>query len=108
MPSYGLGWEAIDSALARLHGKAEHVVFRSPVPPEADPKRCKMVAAWKGEGGLAHWHLVTYGLTELFRKASDHPNQSGWGHELTMRIPRVGNVPPGWPIELLRFLVDTV
>ena len=49
-----------------------------------------------------HWHLVTYGLTELFAKESDEPEISGFGYELTMRVPRTGeDGPPDWPFELL-------
>jgi suppressor of fused len=33
-----------------------------------------------------HWHLVTYGLTELDAKESSDPEISGWGFELTLRV----------------------
>ncbi len=35
-----------------------------------------------------HWHLVTYGLSELDSKESDDPGVSGWGFELTMRVAK--------------------
>lgn len=33
-----------------------------------------------------HWHLVTYGLSELHAKESPDPDVSGWGFELTFRV----------------------
>jgi suppressor of fused-like protein len=59
-----------------------------------------------------HWHLVTYGLTELDEKESDDPSQSGWGFELTMRLP-VGQgtdpaAEPSWAADLLTNLAAYV
>jgi hypothetical protein len=48
-----------------------------------------------------HWLLVTLGLSELFGKESDDPATSGWGVELTMRIPASESQPPGWALRLL-------
>jgi hypothetical protein len=49
------------------------------------------------------WLLMTLGLTELFGKVSDDPDVSGWGFELTMRVPRGDSEqrPPGWALNLL-------
>jgi suppressor of fused-like protein len=33
-----------------------------------------------------HWHLVTYGLSEVDAKESPDPARSGWGFELTFRL----------------------
>jgi suppressor of fused-like protein len=33
-----------------------------------------------------HWHLVTYGLTEMHTKDTPDRNISGWGAELTLRV----------------------
>jgi hypothetical protein len=49
----------------------------------------------------AHWLLVTLGLTELFDKESDDATVSGWGFELTMRLPRAKAEPPAWALRLL-------
>jgi suppressor of fused len=38
-----------------------------------------------------HWHLVTYGLSELFEKESPDKGVSGWGFELTFRLARSGD-----------------
>ena len=48
-----------------------------------------------------HWHLVTYGLSELYDKISDDPTTSGWGYEFTFRIPLAGHEPPAWAFNLL-------
>ena len=47
------------------------------------------------------WLYLTFGLTELFEKESEDPELSGWGFELTMRVPRSGEVPPSWPSAVL-------
>jgi hypothetical protein len=54
------------------------------------------------------WLLVTFGMTELFGKGSDDPEVSGWGYEFTMRVPRDGDEPPQWSLELLQRLVKYV
>lgn len=55
------------------------------------------------------WLYVTYGLSELFDKSSDDPSISGFGFELTLRIPMPpgqngGSRPPLWPLRLLQGL----
>jgi hypothetical protein len=45
-------------------------------------------------------------LSELFEKSSTDPDVSGFGFELTLRIPRQGEAetPPVWPLRLLHAL----
>lgn len=67
-----------------------------------------------GQGGIyglsayrtdEDWLLVTFGLTELFGKESGDSQWSGWGFELTMRIPvRDAEQPPAWALNLLEKL----
>jgi suppressor of fused len=53
-------------------------------------------------GGPPHWHLVTYGLSELFAKESPDKDVSGWGFELTLRLSRDDNdEAPAWASDLL-------
>src|SRR5690606_26159789 len=61
------------------------------------------VSVYEGKGP-DHWHYVTYGLTELFEKTSADPAVSGFGYELTFRLPRnaLHDRPPVWPIRLLQ------
>ena len=47
------------------------------------------------------WLYLTFGLSELYAKVSDDPAVSGWGFELTMRVPRRDDQPPTWPVQLL-------
>lgn len=53
-----------------------------------------------------HWFYVSYGLTELWGKNSTDPEVSGFGYELTMRVPRTSDAarPPQWPFGLLSTL----
>ena len=58
----------------------------------------------------SHWHYVTYGLSELYGKHPDaDPDVSGWGFELTMRVPRGSEQEaPGWPFAMLNELAKHV
>lgn len=77
----GAGWEFLDAQWSALYpGDPDTLVFASPI---AGP--CQQVIAWPAAG---HWHLVTYGLTELDEKVSSIAEQDGWGFELTLRVPR--------------------
>lgn len=93
------GWDAIDAALAKLYPGIEpfHVA------PGAGPYLgggVQGISAYAAEG---HWHLATYGLSELYVKESTDPETSGFGYELTLRIPRSEEEsrPPDWPFLLL-------
>ena len=46
---------------------------------------------------------MTFGLSELYEKESEDLEVSGWGFELTMRLPRSSGDegPPGWALDLL-------
>ncbi len=52
-----------------------------------------------------HWHLVTYGLSDLHRTDAD-TDASGWGFELTFRVEEEG--PPLWAADLLTSLAAYV
>ena len=108
------GWWAIDQALSRLYpGQLPHqytsqTAFEpqspSPLPAVAayEVPRTKLAGAWQP----AHWHYVGYGLSELFEKLSDDPEISGFGFELTLRVPRAegDERPPAWGVRLLQAL----
>lgn len=53
-----------------------------------------------------HWHLVTYGLTELHVKESPDSQLSGWGFELTFRV--VDEDMPLWAVDFLASLASYV
>ena len=105
------GWEAIDGALARLY-------------PGADPQHLAAMLPWSMGGrdpldGISayprtepvpHWHMVGYGLTELYSKESDNAEESGWGFELTFRPARRPDEerPPMWAAALMQNLARYV
>jgi hypothetical protein len=55
-----------------------------------------------------HWHLVTYGLSELDEKVTNDASVSGWGFELTFRLARTDDERPDWAINLLANLAAYV
>jgi Suppressor of fused protein (SUFU) len=93
------GWDALDVALTAHYGPdpAQHVGYVPPAAVSANLQGCSAYAA----GDL--WVYVTYGLSELYeRRPEDDPEWSGWGFELTLRIPRgLEPGPPGWPFTML-------
>jgi hypothetical protein len=44
---------------------------------------------------------VTYGLTELYGKENEDPNVSGFGYELTFKLPKVSAAPAPWAFDFL-------
>lgn len=94
------GWDAIDAALVAVYGPAPHQhVSYEPVAGEATN-----LAGCSAHDAGDHWHLVTYGLSELWEKQpTSHPDYSGWGLELTMRVPRADGdtQAPGWAFTML-------
>src|SRR5687767_3570628 len=64
-------------------------------------------AIHRGEQPVAHWHVASFGLTELGEKETDDPTVSGCGFELTCRIPvSVSAEPPLWTCNLLLGLAN--
>ena len=96
------GWTAIDQAVEKLLRGVEPLHWGTEHLP--DQGVYGINAYRSGE----NWLYVTYGLTELFGKTSDDPQTSGWGFELTMRVPAVIEAPPNWPSRLLKSLGDYV
>ncbi len=92
------GWDAIDAALAARYGDQQPRHVGSGVPASLS-QHLQGCSAYAAEG---HWHYVTYGLSELFEPIPEaNPEVSGWGFELTMRVPRDGDEPPAWPFRML-------
>ncbi len=100
------GWAALDRAVARAYpGLVPHqFASQSPYDPDSTAPLPAVVALEATDPD--HWHLVTYGLTELFEKSSPHEDRSGFGFELTFRIPRGAGEsrPPAWPVQMLQAL----
>jgi len=103
-PVQAPGWAALDRVgLTMYPGQTPHqfasqtgydLQSKSPLP---------AICVWEAPSPL-QWHYVTYGLTELFEKSSANTDISGFGFEITLRIPRhEGEAkPPTWPIRLLQ------
>ena len=92
-----VGWDAITAAAVVLYGDLEPI-HRAPIPGPAIGGGVEGISAYRAPD---HWHLVTYGLSELYDKISDDPTTSGWGYELTLRIPVDSDEPPAWAFKLL-------
>jgi hypothetical protein len=96
------GWDAITSAVEALYpGVAP--VHRAPTPGPAFGSGVQGISAYRAPD---HWHIVTYGLSELYEKVSDELEWSGWGFELTMRVRPLAQEPPPWPFNLLERLAQ--
>lgn len=100
------GWAAIDAACQRLYARQVPHQYTSRTAYELDsPSPLPAISVWEGRRP-DHWHYVTYGLTELFEKTSPDPDISGFGFELTLRVPRREgeDAPPAWPLRTLQAL----
>jgi len=105
-PMRAPGWAAMDRMLATLYpGQTPHQ-FASERPYDLEGRSPLPAVVGHEAQGPDHWHLVTYGLTELFEKTSADPERSGFGFELTLRLPRTSsdNRPPAWAVHLLQTL----
>ena len=93
------GWDAIDVVLEARYPGIEPFHVSPGVGPYLGGG-VQGISAYPAEG---HWHLVTYGLSELYVKETDNPEISGFGYEMTLRIPRdeLEDRPPDWAFVLL-------
>jgi hypothetical protein len=100
------GWDAIDRFVGHHFGGQTPHQFSSRTPYDLDsPNPLPAVTVWATRAPVG-WMYVTYGLSELFEKTSDDPAVSGFGFELSLRIPASGpeQTPPTWPLRLLQAL----
>ena len=100
------GWDAIDRAVGMVYpGQTPHQ-FTSRSPYDLDGRSpLPAVTVWEARAPDS-WHYVSYGLTELFDKDSPIPDLSGFGIELTLRVPRLEGEqrPPEWGLRLIQML----
>jgi len=108
------GWAAIEAACRRIYrgqkpvhyGTVVSYLFGGPDPLDG-------VSIYKSLKPRPHWHYVTYGFTELYRKETPDPKISGFGFELSFRLAcrEISKKPPTWPLGLLnnlaRYVFDT-
>lgn len=101
------GWDAIDTALQMIYGDQKPLHWGTTLPASrggSDP--IDGISAYLHDGAPPHWHLVTYGFSELYGKESSAPDLSGFGFELTLRLPveSVDAPPPDWALNFLQNL----
>ncbi|MGI8537581.1 MAG: suppressor of fused domain protein [Mycobacteriales bacterium] len=109
------GRSAIDGALSDFYGDTEPAChwgtvkrrWRSGAREPLDG-----ISVYRRSEPVAHWHYVSYGLSELYAKESEFPKVSGWGFELTARLRRRDETtPPVFMADLLqdlaRYVCDT-
>lgn len=117
MTGPGPGTAALDAHVdAADGGPPQHRWTPRPAHSRSGPPPLAEVTAHR-VGAPAHWHLVTYGLSELDEPeeaelAVPEPDEddealSGWGFELTLRVPDTGEEPL-WAVELLTNLAAYV
>ena len=105
------GWDAIDTKLAELYPDVEPQHFGTIIKfalGGSDP--LDGVSFYPRTEPVPHWHLVSYGMSELYTKESDDPDESGWGFEFTFRIARAVDETdaPMWAANLLQNLARYV
>lgn len=103
-PVQAPGWAALDRVgLTFYPGQTPHQFTSTTGYDLSSSSPLPAICVWEGQGP-AHWHYVTYGLTELFEKSSPDADLSGFGFEVTLRIERAEGEeqPPTWPIALLQ------
>jgi suppressor of fused-like protein len=111
MTSDAPGWDAIDARLAELYpdlepkhyGTLHRFALGGPDPLDG-------VSFYPRAAPVPHWHLVGYGMSELYAKETDDPDESGWGFEFTLRVARDAgdDEPPMWAASLLQNLARYV
>lgn len=102
------GWDAIVERLGELYRAQEPIHWGTKIRYRfGGPDPLDGISAFRADG---HWHFVTFGLSELYAKESELPDQSGWGFELTLRLRRAeaDADPPMWPLIFLQNLARYV
>ncbi|MNI16808.1 Suppressor of fused protein (SUFU) [compost metagenome] len=99
------GWDAIEEAVRKLYGEQEPKHYGTAIPymlGGQDP--LDGLSAYKVGTPFPHWHIVTFGFSELYEKESNNPDYSGYGFELTFRVARSEDEkePPVWALNLLQ------
>ncbi|WP_405178535.1 suppressor of fused domain protein [Nocardia sp. NBC_01377] len=105
------GWDAIERALAPLYPETEPTRWRAEHPWSlGGPDALDGVSAYPRTDPVPHWHYVGYGMTELYEKEWDDPEESGWGFEFTFRLARAARdtAAPRWPVDLMQNLAHYV
>ena len=83
------GWDAITEAFRKLYpGQEDPIHFGVLIPWRlGGPNPLQGVSAYDGGD---FFHLVTYGLTDLYEKEGTDPEYSGYGYEFTLKLRKAG------------------
>jgi len=104
------GWHALDRFLGQRYGDQLPHQFTSRTAYNFDSESpLPAISVYEAANPL-HWHYVSYGFSELFETSSPDEVLSGFGLELTLRIPRAPTQhrPPVWGLRLLQGLARYV
>ncbi|NHN32129.1 suppressor of fused domain protein [Paenibacillus agricola] len=99
------GWDAIDQAFSGIYGKTEPKHYGTLIPYQlGGPDPLDGISAYPRSEPVPHWHFVTYGFSELYKKEGTNPDYSGYGFELTFRLQRDSSEeePPAWAMNMLQ------
>ncbi|QIL80299.1 suppressor of fused domain protein [Diaphorobacter sp. HDW4A] len=112
-----LGWDAIDMVAVKVYGAQEPQHYGTAISYRLggnDPLQGISVYRNAGDSGSQpHWHYLTYGFSDLYGEDeedgddagdSNEDRRSGYGFELTFRLPIEGaeTTPPTWPLNFLQ------
>ncbi|MEV0392380.1 suppressor of fused domain protein [Polymorphospora rubra] len=102
------GWDAIDAALDRRYPGVRPLHHASGLPYAAggrDP--LDGISLYPRDD---HWHLVSYGMSDLHEDRSPDKDESGWGFEFTIRVARAAgdDEPPTWALSFMQNLARNV
>jgi suppressor of fused-like protein len=100
------GSRAIDAHVAAAEGGPPDGRHMPPAPPGFAGGRPLHSVTTHRLAAPDHWHLITYGLSEMDYKETDDPAVSGWGFELTMRL--AAGEEPLWAVDFLNSLAAYV
>jgi hypothetical protein len=106
------GLAAIEAALRDRYGDTKPVgTFEPHVPYSAGgPDPLDAIRIYAPDEPRPHWHLVSFGMSELYEKVTDDPETSGSGIEFSLRVARGprDEAPPTWSAVLLQQLARYV
>lgn len=105
------GQDAIDAVLDARYAGVEPQAYGTLISWRlGGPDPLDVIRAYPREDPVPHWHLVSYGMSELYGKESADAAESGWGFEFTIRLARRADEtePPAWALNLLQNLARYV
>lgn len=100
-----VGWDAIEAQMKSLYGEQEPKHYGTLISYRLGGKDpLDGLSAYKATHPVPHWHIVTFGFSELYAKESENVDYSGYGFELTFRVAREEDEeePPMWALNLLQ------